>query len=186
MSNTEEEYDLLLAKLEEYLNKENPPLPVKRNPWLCTNCTNNLVRDCVRGHLVCTNCGFVSISSPMYVHEYATHYCVIQSQPYTRLKYFRFFLERSKKLPDIIEKRLCMMFVNVNESFNNNASGRRNFIKYNYLINKLLIEIDKKDLAKKFPLPNRKRTLRKYDRLWEKICKDLNYTFVPSTRAFYR
>lgn len=58
---------------------------------------------------------------------------------------------------------------------------RVNFLSYSYVLHKLcqLLELD--DFVKCFPLLKSRDKLKKQDEIWEKICNDLRWQFIPST-----
>lgn len=57
---------------------------------------------------------------------------------------------------------------------------RSSFLNYSYVINKILILINKKEFLQYFPLLKSKEKLKNQDTIWQKICKDLNWKYVPS------
>lgn len=165
-------------RLNELLH---PKAPQKEwNPRFCERCSGIRRRDTVYGYLVCIECGRVALRNQYYVTEFATSFCRIESQRYSRIKYFKLFLEKGHQLPTSIEDQLVRMFRRVNGEFKKIVSGRKNLIKYNYLLRKMLEELNEVEHSKAFPIPSRRRTLRKYDRIWKSICEGLDFTFRPS------
>ena len=64
---------------------------------------------------------------------------------------------------------------------NNNIFWKsKNFLSYSYVLHKFceLLEFD--NLLEYFPLLKSREKLHQQDLIWEKICKDLNWEFIPS------
>jgi len=57
---------------------------------------------------------------------------------------------------------------------------RSSFLNYSYVIHKILILINKTEFLQYFPLLKSKEKLKNQDAIWQKICKDLNWKYVPS------
>lgn len=79
------------------------------------------------------------------------------------------------------EEKLKNMFKEIQPPFSKHCpSSRINFLSYSYILHKFcqLLELD--DLLKCFPLLKSRDKLRLQDKIWEKICKDLSWEFIPS------
>ena len=79
------------------------------------------------------------------------------------------------------EEQLRMMFKEIQLPFMNNCpEERKNFLSYSYVLHKFcqLLELD--DLLIYFPLLKSREKLQQQDRIWEKICKDLKWQYLPS------
>lgn len=82
---------------------------------------------------------------------------------------------RIPKLQSCIRDNLILMFIDVEESFTRmNNKSYHNIPNYSYLIYKLLQLMDISDYNGLIRLPCG-RSIRKYDKLWFKICEDLDY-----------
>jgi hypothetical protein len=57
---------------------------------------------------------------------------------------------------------------------------RKNFLNYSYVFHKFFEILDMPEFADCFPLLKSRDKLKKADDAWEKICKELNWTFYPS------
>ena len=79
------------------------------------------------------------------------------------------------------EEQLRIMFKDIQTPFHNNCPpDRKNFLSYNYVLNKFceLLELDY--LLVHFPLLKSREKLREQDKIWKKICKDLKWEYIPS------
>ena len=58
--------------------------------------------------------------------------------------------------------------------------NRKNFLSYSYVLHKFceLLELD--DLLVYFPLLKSREKLQQQDRIWEKICRSLQWQYIPS------
>ena len=84
-------------------------------------------------------------------------------------------------LPRKTEEQLRIMFKDIQTPFHNNCPpDRKNFLSYNYVLNKFceLLEFDY--LLIHFPLLKSREKLREQDKIWKKICKDLKWEYIPS------
>lgn len=79
------------------------------------------------------------------------------------------------------EAKLRDMFKEIQKPFERHRPRDRiNFLSYSYVLHKFcqLLELD--DFIKCFPLLKSGEKLRQYDRIWKKICADLNWAFYRS------
>lgn len=91
----------------------------------------------------------------------------------------------SKVPPPVIsretEEKLREMFKMIQEPFERHRPKTRvNFLSYSYVFHKFfeLLELDQ--FIKYFPLLKSPEKLKHQDQVWEKICKDLHWEFIPS------
>ncbi|CAH6421625.1 Poxvirus Late Transcription Factor VLTF3 like [uncultured virus] len=80
-----------------------------------------------------------------------------------------------------IEERLRLMFRQIQIPFEKHCpTNRVNFLSYSYVLHKFcqLLEID--DFTKCFPLLKSREKLRQQDKIWEKICVELRWQYIPS------
>lgn len=84
------------------------------------------------------------------------------------------------------EETLRMMFRQIQVPFNtycprrNTPNKRKNFLHYGYVMYKFLQLLEHDDLLKHFSLLKSREKLHEHDELWQKICKDLRWQFIPS------
>ena len=74
-----------------------------------------------------------------------------------------------------------MMFKEIQTPFIKNCpEERKNFLSYSYVLHKFceLIELD--HLLTYFPLLKSREKLQQQDKIWEKICRDLEWQYIPS------
>lgn len=79
------------------------------------------------------------------------------------------------------EERIRMMFRQIQAPFEKHCpADRLNFLSYSYVLHKFfeLLELD--ELVDFFPLLKSRDKLRQQDRIWEKICEELRWEFIPS------
>ena len=79
------------------------------------------------------------------------------------------------------EELLRNMFKEIQIPFMNNCpDDRKNFLSYSYVLHKFcqLLELD--DLLSHFPLLKSREKLQQQDKIWENICKDLKWQYIPS------
>ena len=58
--------------------------------------------------------------------------------------------------------------------------GRHSFLNYNYTLYKMFELYEQDHLLKCFPPPDDEQKVREYDKVWKKICDDLNWEFYPT------
>ena len=79
------------------------------------------------------------------------------------------------------EEKLRLMFRQIQSPFEKHCPpSRTNFMSYSYVLHKFcqLLELD--DFIKCFPLLKSRDKLRQQDKIWEQICDDLHWEFIPS------
>jgi hypothetical protein len=84
-------------------------------------------------------------------------------------------------IPKEMEEKLCTLFKDIQTPFNKvKPPDRKNFLSYSYVIYKFcqLLELD--DLADNFTLLKNKDVLNQQDDIWRKICKVLNWEYIPT------
>ncbi len=80
-----------------------------------------------------------------------------------------------------IEERLKTMFRQIQAPFIKHAPRlRQNFMSYSFVLNKLVQLIGHDEYLPSFPLLKSPEKLRAQDAIWQKICADLGWEFVPS------
>lgn len=79
------------------------------------------------------------------------------------------------------EEKLRNMFKEIQIPFMKHCpEDRKNFLSYSYVLHKFceLLELD--DLLDFFPLLKSREKLKQQDKIWIKICKDLQWQYIPS------
>ena len=150
---------------------EEPRIPYN----ICRDCKIYNILEELKGYYVCPRCGLVSNNYQVYKLDYKDEKNMVYTVPYRRINYFRKYITKSKILDYKLENKLCEMFEDINIYFKNNVKGRRNFIKYDFLVRQLLFYLGYPTLAVKFKKPKRKKTLKAYTKIWKDICIHLNY-----------
>ena len=74
------------------------------------------------------------------------------------------------------------MFVEVEEVYESKYKPptRNNFLKYTFVLNKIFLTIDRPDIATHFKLLKSPEKLKQQERVWQKICADLGWTYHSS------
>lgn len=57
---------------------------------------------------------------------------------------------------------------------------RLSFLNYNYVLHKLCELLDEHETEQEFPLLRHPDNLRKHDTMWQAICKELHWVFIPT------
>ncbi len=89
--------------------------------------------------------------------------------------------KRAPTLDRKTEEVLRSLFKEIQIPFMNNCPpNRKNFLSYSYVLHKFceLLEFD--HLLEYFPLLKSREKLHQQDIIWEKICKDLKWQYIPS------
>ena len=89
--------------------------------------------------------------------------------------------EKAPKLSRRSEEMLRSLFKEIQIPFMNNCPPqRKNFLSYSYVLHKFceLLELD--HLLPFFPLLKSREKLQQQDQIWEKMCKDLKWQYIPS------
>ena len=79
------------------------------------------------------------------------------------------------------EEILRSLFKEIQIPFVNNCPPhRKNFLSYSYVLHKFCELLEYDHLLEYFTLLKSREKLHQQDVIWEKICKDLNWEFIPS------
>ena len=79
------------------------------------------------------------------------------------------------------EEILRSLFKEIQIPFVNNCPPqRKNFLSYSYVLHKFCELLEYDNLLEYFTLLKSREKLHQQDVIWEKICKDLNWEFIPS------
>ena len=80
------------------------------------------------------------------------------------------------------EERLRALFKEIQIPFIRNCpTSRKNFLSYSYVLHKFCELLEYDHLIDFFPLLKSREKLQQQDKIWEKICKDLKWEYIPST-----
>jgi hypothetical protein len=80
-----------------------------------------------------------------------------------------------------IEERIRTMFKLVQPAFLKHApKNSKNFLSYNYTLRKCIQLLERDEYLHLFPaLKSREKTFEQ-DKIWKKICQELNWEYIPS------
>ena len=81
-----------------------------------------------------------------------------------------------------LENMLKRMFMMIQEPFERAIRGtpRKNFLSYSYTLHKFCELLDRRELLCHFALLKSTEKLFQQDKIWEKICRDVGWPFMPS------
>lgn len=85
------------------------------------------------------------------------------------------------QLPAELEERIRQMFCQIQLPFLKHAPPtRKNFLSYSYCLNKMMQLLEKDQYLEYFPLLKSREKLHQQDVIWQKICGELGWDFIPS------
>ena len=80
------------------------------------------------------------------------------------------------------EEKLRMMFKEIQTPFVKYCpKDRKNFLSYSYVLHKFCELLSMDTYLDCFPLLKSREKLQQQDNIWEKICRDLQWQYIPST-----
>lgn len=92
---------------------------------------------------------------------------------------------RGQKAPTLSrksEETLRSLFKDIQLPFMKHCPPqRKNFLSYSYVLHKFCELLEYDDLLVFFPLLKSREKLQQQDQIWEKICKELDWEYIPST-----
>jgi hypothetical protein len=84
-------------------------------------------------------------------------------------------------LPPDLEEKLRSMFKQIQTPFLKWAPpNRKNFLSYSFVLHKFIQLLEKDEYLHCFLLLKSREKLWQQDRIWEKICAELGWQFIPS------
>lgn len=85
------------------------------------------------------------------------------------------------QLPSNLEDRVRQMFCQIQVPFLKHAPPhRKNFLSYSYCLNKMMQLLEEDQYLESFPLLKSREKLHQQDVIWQKICAELGWDFIPS------
>lgn len=82
-----------------------------------------------------------------------------------------------------LEEHLRNMFKEIQTPFKiHKPKDRKNFLSYSYIFHKFLELLGEYKYLHRYPLLKSQEKLRVMDNIWQKICADLNWKFIPSCK----
>lgn len=106
-----------------------------------------------------------------------------QTRYYEHIHYIIYQLTGIKPpvIDDILAKKLKEMFQEVQGPFTKyRPTGRKNFLSYSYILYKFFELLERDEYLPHLTLLKSREKLHQQDLIWEKICDDLGYEFIPS------
>lgn len=88
---------------------------------------------------------------------------------------------RPPQMNQILEQRLRLMFNQIQEPFDKVCPPqRKNFLSYSYTLYKLCELLGEDSYLPYFPLLKSKEKLHAMDMIWQKICEELHWEYIPT------
>ena len=85
------------------------------------------------------------------------------------------------KMTREVEEKFRQMFKQCQEPFTTFCpKNRKNFLSYSYTLHKFCELLEIYDFLPCFPLLKSQDKLKEQDRIWKKICKSLDWDYIPS------
>ena len=80
-----------------------------------------------------------------------------------------------------LEDKLCNLFMEIQKPYSSHCPDDRvNFLNYYYVLYKMCELLDEKDFLPFFPMLKDPIKRIEQDEIWKKICKELNWEFIPT------
>ena len=87
----------------------------------------------------------------------------------------------SPHLSPELEDRLRHMFCQIQVPFlKHSPKNRKNFLSYSYCLNKMMQLLEKDQYLESFPLLKSREKLHQQDVIWQKICAEIGWDYIPS------
>ena len=86
-------------------------------------------------------------------------------------------------IPSQLEDKLIQMFIKIQKPFDRvSEKGRKNFLRYHFIIYKMLelLGDEGKPYLDLFPLLKSTSKLAQHDTVWKKICEEVGFEFIPT------
>lgn len=145
----------------------------------CYECKTEKFVDTSMGWYCCKICGDISGKNTICDLNYKD---IVESYnrvncKYDRINQFTTQLNNNVILDKPKQRRMINMFETTLFYLSDIISGRKNCIKYKYIIYKLLELIKERIDDKNFLLPKTSYTIKKYDKIWEQVCEKANWQY---------
>ncbi len=169
-----------------FKNPSNENIMVLDDYSYCCDCKMDRQLDMENCQYVCTNCGLISSSEHAklfnnYLPAPTKGLNLSYTHSYNRAYRFEKILCDSLSISPKLEFDLNIMFNQLQPIFKKICYNyRKNFIRYHYIIYKLLELLEKNQLLIHFNLPKSKLVTYRYDRIWESICNELGWEYIPT------
>ena len=86
-------------------------------------------------------------------------------------------------IPEQIEEKLYKMFEEIQEPYEKHKGHRKkSFFSYDYIIYKFFEILNLDDFTHYCKLLDNNDKITEHDRIWKKICEDLNYPFYVTLK----
>ncbi len=149
---------------------------------ICKKCLIFICLDNVSDFYVCHICGLVSEKNTESVFSFKdrkNHKSSFRKiLPYNRLSQFNKYLNKQNNhMPHSVKNQVTQIFRGVLRVFELVCTKRKNFIRYEYVIIKILEILGLSVYSEAFKLPKSQLTINKYDLYWKDICERLELKY---------
>ncbi len=142
--------------------------------------------DTIQSLYVCISCGWAVESQCTTIYEKFGQNSGrwIRGCSYSRKAQFINRMDRKMCISNHIQTILTHKFVDINRYYSSELVGktvfRKNILKYEYIIHKMLQCCRRHDLASHFSCPKTKRKIVEYERVWNLICNHFDWVFYDN------
>ncbi len=142
--------------------------------------------DAIHSLYVCMNCGWAVKSQCTAIYEKFGNKSGrwLRGNSYNRKSQFTNRIERKRCISNHIQSILTYKFIDINNFYTHELVGktvfRKNILKYEYLIHKMLQCCRRHDLAARFSCPKTNRKIIEYERVWKLICNHFDWVFYDN------
>lgn len=153
---------------------------LETNEKYCFKCGRDKYMDTINSYFVCIECGCVSNIKCVQTISFfdKSSYVYISTYNYSRFNQFEKHLIKINYIPNHLKTKMKIMFKRISPIFDKICTHRTNFIRYKYVIIKILELINESQLCKYVSLPKSNLITYKYDIIWKQICDKLGWKYI--------
>lgn len=150
----------------------------------CTHCYNKLYIDVREMNRVCKNCGIISkdqtikLSNDLGYNNQTHNFKKINR--YDRCRCFEKYIDKKNIFSNSLLSEIKKMFRKIQDPFYLFCPNKKKFFMSDYVIIKCLEILESPQYIKNFEYPCSKLTIKKYDKIWKKITKELDWKFIKT------
>ena len=173
-------------RLEQRLDPTKEPIETQDITHFCNRCICEMVVDEKGSVVVCNQCG---ICKPVFIfyQDYKDMSFERTGYAYKRITHFRHHFRKLQcKIKGSIvylSGRLEAMFNSIQSPYlRHKPENRRNFFSYSYILKKFFEILNLPDISAHLTYLKSKEKLKAHDAIWENICAEKGWDFIPSKR----
>lgn len=101
---------------------------------------------------------------------------------YNKVHQIREILTGAKfEISPVKERQILNMFEMIQEPYKKHQPhDRKSFLSYSYILHKFFLMCDMHEYTKYVPLPKKRENIYKLELVFQRICQELGWTFIPS------